>query len=204
MDKRFFRTLLTGGVAALAVGLPAGTAHAASATRPPFAQAYVGTVTGTLRTADHTDVWRVSGLTFRLQNARFARGRWGGTYLVTGGRVTFTSAAKGECRYSTAGALSLGRLPWLAASISFLQNLRGSGYSFQGRVLKPRELPVVRECGDGTDAYAMNDTVDPAGGLWLMTDISERLQPGRRLRGSHTVRSDRGVRTWTWNLAPRP
>jgi hypothetical protein len=44
----------------------------------------------------------------------------------------------------------------------------------------------------------------PAGGLWLMTDISERLQPGRRLGGSHTDRSDRGVRTWTWNLAPRP
>jgi hypothetical protein len=204
MNNRFFRTLVASGVTAIAVGLPAGSAHAAAATRPPFAQAYVGTATGTLRTADHTDVWRVSGLTFRLQNARFARGRWGGTYLVTGGRVTFTSAAKGECRYSTAGGLSLGRLPWLAASISFLQNLRGSGYAFQARVVKPREILVVRQCGEGTDAYTMNDAVTPAGGLWLMTDISERLQPGRRLRGSHTDRSDRGVRTWTWNLAPRP
>ena len=203
MNTRFFHPLLTTGLAAIAAALPAATAHAGSAARPAFAQAYVGTVTGTLRTADHTDVWRVSGLTFRLQNARFARGRWGGTYLVSGGRVTFTSAAKGECRYAASGQLSLGRLPWLAASISFLQNLRGSGYSFQGRVSKPHEVRIVRECGNGTDAYTTNDAVTPAGGLWLMTDLAERLVPGRRLSGRFTDRSDRGVRTWTWSLAPR-
>jgi hypothetical protein len=194
---RFLRILLIGGVAAIA-----GTAHAASAARPPFAQAYVGTVTGTLTTAGQTDTWQVTGLTFRLQNARFARGRWGGTYLVTGGRVTFKSESKGECRYSTAGDLSFGRLPWLAASISFLQNLRGGGYAYQARVSKPREVAIVRECGSGSDVFTMNDTVTPAGGFWLTTDIDERLVPGRRLSGSHSVRSDRGTRTWTWNLAP--
>ena len=123
--------LLTSGFAVIAAGLLAAAAHSGPSARPTFAPTYVGTVTGTLRVADRTDTWAVSGLTFRLLNARFARGRWGGTYLARAGRVTFTSKGTGECRYTKTGSLSLGRLPWTAASISFLQNMRGTGYSFQ-------------------------------------------------------------------------
>jgi hypothetical protein len=100
--------------------------------------------------------------------------------------------------------LSLGRLPWTAASISFLQSLHDTGYSYQARATKPREITVTRQCGSGDDAYTSRELVSPAGGLWLVTDINERFQPGRRVSGSYTDRSDRGVRTWTCNLSPRP
>src|SRR4029077_10277089 len=86
--------------------------------RPPFARSYAGTWTGTLAANGRVDTWRVEGLTFTLQSARFARGRWGGTYLVTGGRVAFSSSG-GSC--TAKGSFSLGHLSWDAASISFLQ-----------------------------------------------------------------------------------
>lgn len=114
------------------------------------------------------DTWTARGLTFRLQSARFARGRWGGTYLVTGGRV------------------------------SFLQNLRSPGYAYQARVSK--ENPVAgKQCAGAAGTQV---PVSPVGGLWLMTDIGERLVPGKRPSGRFADSSDRGTRTWTWNLAP--
>ena len=161
---------------------------AAAGDRPPFAGAYVGTVTGTLRMGDRIDTWKGDGLTFKLQSARFARGRWGGTYLVTGGRVAFTSTANGTCP-ATKGTLSLGRLSWDTASISFLQNLRPSGYAYQARVSK--------EPGGGAPECAAG------GGLWLLTDIDEHLVPGKLLSGRLTKSSHGATRTWSWNLVPR-
>ena len=187
----------------IAAGLIAAAAHSDPSARPIFARSYVGTVTGALRTGDRTDTWTVKGLTFKLLNARLARGRWGGTYLATAGRVTFMTKDTGEGRYATTGSLALRHLSWDSAAISFLQNMRETGYTYQGRATKSREITVARKCGDGDDAYTTHEIVSPAGGLWLETDISERFQPGRRVRGSYTDRSDRGVRTWTWNLKPR-
>ena len=152
--------------------------------RPPFATAYVGTVKGTLRMPGRVDTWTVQALRFKLQNARFVRGAWGGTYLVTGGRVTFTSKATGECKSTTTGSLSLGRLPWIAAAISFLQNRRDPGYGYQARVAKEHPVKVTQVCADPGGSYKQQDTVSPAGGSWLLTDISERLVPGKRLRGT--------------------
>src|SRR5262249_26831469 len=167
--------------------------------RPPFAPAYVGTVTGSLRTSERVDTWTVRDLTFRLQNARLARGRWGGTYLVTGGRVAFRTTARGACPTTTSGSFSLGRLPWDAAAIWFLKTLREPAYAYQARVAK--EHPVAAKgCAD---VPGTGGPVSPAGGLWLTTDIGRRLVPGRRLAGHFTDSSDRGTRTWTWNLAPR-
>jgi hypothetical protein len=171
--------------------------------RPPFAPAYVGTVKGTLRMPGRVDTWTVQALRFKLQNARFVRGAWGGTYLVTGGGVTFTSMATGECKSTTTASFSLGRLPWDAAAISFLQNRRDPGYGYQARVAKEHPIRVTQECADPGGSYKQQELVSPAGGLWLLTDISERLVPGRRLRGSHTERSEYGTRSSTWNLAPR-
>jgi hypothetical protein len=187
-------------IAMLAVLVPAlalpGLAASSGAGRPPFARAYVGTATGVLRADGRVDTWTVRGLTFRLQSARFARGRWGGTYLVTGGRVAFRTTAGATCPSTASGSFSLGRLSWDAAAVSFLQNLREPGYAYQARVSK--EHPVTVKCGGST----VQQLVSPAGGLWLMTDIGERLVPGKRLAGRHTDSSDRGSRTWTWNLAP--
>jgi hypothetical protein len=175
-------------------------ASASGEARPPFARAYVGTATGTLRVPGRVDTWAVRGLTFRLQNARFARGRWGGTYLVTGGRVTFTTTAAGDCTGTESGSFSLGRLSWDAASISFLQNLRSPGYAYPARVAKEHPVTVGRRCAGA----ARQDLVSPAGGLWLLSDIGERLVPGKRLAGRRTESDPgRGTRTWTWNLAPR-
>ncbi len=115
--------------------------------RPPFARAYVGTVTGSLRTGGRVDSWTVRYLTFKLQHARLARGRWGGTYLVTGGRVTFTTTAKGACSSTTSGSFSLGRLSWDAAAISFLQNLGEPGYAYQARVAKQHPV-AAKGCAD--------------------------------------------------------
>ena len=186
--------------AALALMLPVPSLVDASVSgRPPFARAYVGTVTGSLRTSGRVDTWTVRDLTFKLQHARLARGRWGGTYLVSGGRVTFTTAGKGSCPSTTSGSFSLGRLSWDKASISFLQNLGEPGYAYQARVAQ--EHPVTaKECAD---VPGTGGPVSPAGGLWLMTDIGRRLVPGRRLAGRFTDSSDRGTRTWTWNLAAR-
>jgi len=185
--------LLSALVALVLVGSAAG------GDRPPFAGAYVGTVTGTLRMGDRIDTWKVDGLTFTLQSARFARGRWGGTYLVTGGRVAFTSTANGTCP-ATKGSLSLGRLSWDAASISFLQNLRSPGYAYQARVAEEHPVTVGLRCAGA----ARQDLVSPAGGLWLLSDIGERLVPGKRLAGRRTESDPgRGTRTWLWNLAPR-
>ncbi len=196
-------TLIT-TMAALALTASAtATALAASSgaeQRPPFARAYVGTVTGTLRTSGQVDTWTVKGLTFKLQNARFARGRWGGTYLVTRGRVSFTTNATGECTGTKSGNFSIGRLSWDTAAISFLQNLRSSGYAYQARVSKQHPVNVTKVCDDG---YSSRELVSPGGGLWLGTDINERLVPGKRLVGRYVIRDDRGMRTWTWNLAPR-
>ncbi len=165
-------------------------ASAAAADRPPFARSYAGTVTGTLRANGRVDTWRVEGLTFTLQSARFARGRWGGTYLVTGGRVAFSSSG-GSC--TAKGSFSLGHLSWDAASISFLQNLRSTGYAYQARVAREHPVASSPECTD----------VSPGGGLWLLTDIDERLVPGKRLSGHRTESSHGATRTWTWNLVPR-
>jgi hypothetical protein len=94
----------------VATATAAGIARGSTgSTRPAFAPAYVGTAKGTLRMPGRIDAWTVQGLTYKLQNARFARGRWGGVYLVTGGRVTFTTKATGECKSSTTGGFSLGR-----------------------------------------------------------------------------------------------
>ena len=171
--------------------------------RPPFAPAYVGTVKGTLRMPGRVDTWTVQALRFKLQNARFVRGAWGGTYLVTGGRVTFTSKATGECKSAATASFSLGRLPWNAAAISFLQNRRDPGYGYQARVAKERPVKVTQVCADPGGSYKQQDTVSPAGGSWLLTDISERLVPGKRLSGRHTEQSYNGTSSWTWNLAPR-
>src|SRR5262249_39781569 len=157
---------------------PVGSSAAAQ--RPPFARAYVGTVTGTLRTYGQIDTWTVQGLTFRLQNARFARGRWGGTYLVKGGRVSFTTKATGGCTGTTSGAFSLGALSWDAASISFLQNLGSpGGYGYQARVSKQHPVNVAKLCSGAPN----RELVSPAGGQWLTTDIGARLVPGKRLAG---------------------
>ena len=188
------------GILVTAVAALLLTASASGGARPPFARAYVGTVTGTLRVPGRVDTWAVKGLTFRLWNARFARGRWGGTYLVTGGRVTFTTTAAGGCTGTKSGSFSLGRLSWDAASISFLQNLRSPGYAYQARVSKEHPLTVTQQC----DGAPRQELVSPAGGLWLLSDIGERLVPGKRLAGRRTESDPgRGTRTWTWNLAPR-
>jgi hypothetical protein len=180
-----------GVVVALLAALAAGTA-ASGADRPTVARAYVGSASGTLRTDARVDTWKVTGLTFRLQSARFARGRWGGTYLVSGGRVSFTTMLSGSCTGAQSGSFSLGRLSWDAGAVSFLQNLRSAGYAYEARVSKEKPVTVAG-CAE----------VSPAGGLWLLSDIGERLVPGKRLSGSRTERSDRGTRTWSWNLAPR-
>ena len=198
------RTLITTLAALVLTASASGTALALTSgeeqQRPPFAHAYVGTVTGTLRTSGQVDTWTVKGLTFRLQNARFVRGRWGGTYLVTGGRVSFTTNATGECKGTKSGSFSIGRLSWDAAAISFLQNLRSPGYDYQARVSKEHPVNVTRVCDDG---YSTRELLSPGGGFWLGTDINERLVPGKRLVGRYVIREDRGTRTWTWNLLPR-
>lgn len=197
-------TMITTFAVLVVTASAAATALAGSSggeQRPPFARSYVGTVTGTLRTSGQIDKWTVQKLTFGLQNARYARGRWGGTYLVTSGQVSFTTKANGECTSQKSGSFSLGRLSWDAASISFLQNLGSpGGYGYQARVSKQHPVNVTKQCADG---YVMRELVSPAGGLWLGTDIGERLVPGRRLAGRYTIREERGTRTWTWNLAPR-
>src|SRR5262245_32797496 len=118
------RITLPATVAVLAVGAVAAANPGTASARPAFAPRYVGTVTGTFHAGDHTDTWTVSGITYRLFNARFARGRWGGNYKLTGGRVMFTSSGSGDCRYVEKGSFALGSLPWGEASIDFLQNLR--------------------------------------------------------------------------------
>ena len=192
------RLITTSAALALMLSVPS-LVDASVSSRPPFARAYVGAVTGSLRTSGRVDTWTVRDLTFRLQHARFARGRWGGTYLVTGGRVTFTTTAKGACSSTTSGSFLLGRLSWDAAAISFLQNLREPGYAYQARVAKQHPV-AAKGCAD---APGTAGPVSPAGGLWLLTDIGRRLVPGRRLSGRYTDSSDRGTRTWTWNLASR-
>lgn len=188
----------------VAAGLLAAAAQGTSSADPPFAKRYVGTVTGTFKLRGRTDTWNVSGLTFTLQNARYVRGAWGGTYRVVGGRVAYTSKeTAGGCSYATSGSFPLGRLSWMAAAISFLQDRRSSGYSYLGRVSKGRVLTVVEKCGAGSNAYTEKDEVSPAGGQWWLTDIDERLVPGKALRGSYTDRSEYGATTWKWNLAPR-
>jgi len=190
--------LITMSVAlALMLSVPSLVAASVSG-RPPFARAYVGTVTGSLRTGGRVDTWTVRDLTFKLQHARLARGRWGGTYLVTGGRVPFATTAKGACSSTTSGSFSLGRPSWDAAAISFLQNLREPGYAYQARVAKQHPV-AAKGCADALGA----EPVSPAGGLWLLTDIGRRLVPGKRLSGRYTDSSERGTRTWTWNLASR-
>ena len=197
-------TLITASAALVLTASAAATALAGSSgagQRPPFAKAYIGTVTGTLRTNGQVDAWTVKGLTFRLQNARYARGRWGGTYLVKGGRVSFTTKATGECKATNTGGFALGALSWDAASISFLQNLGPpGGYGYQARVSKQHPVNVAKTC---TDGYVMRDLVSPAGGQWLNTDIGQRLVPGKRLAGRYVIREADGTRTWTWNLLPR-
>src|SRR5262245_18927378 len=168
--------------------------------RPPFARAYVGTVTGTLRTHGQIDTWTVRNLTFRLRNARYARGRWGGTYLVKGGRVTFTTNATGGCNGTKSGSFALGALSWDSASISFLQNLGPpGGYGYQARVSKQHPVNVAKLCSGAPN----QELVSPAGGQWLNTNIGQRLVPGKRLVGRYVIREDEGTRTWTWSLAPR-
>src|SRR5688572_17021389 len=96
-------TLLIASISALAATVAAaGVALGSTGSeRPPFAPAYVGTVKGTLRMPGRVDTWTVQALKFKLQNARFVRGASGGTYLVTGGRVTYTSKSTGECKSTT-------------------------------------------------------------------------------------------------------
>jgi hypothetical protein len=198
------RTLITTLAVLVVTAAAAATAIAGSSgggQRPPFARSYVGTVTGTLRTSGQIDTWTVQRLTFKLQNARYARGRWGGTYLVTSGQVSFTTKANGECKSTNSGSFALGRLSWDAASISFLQNLGPpGGYGYQARVSKQHPVNVTKQCADG---YTMRELVSPAGGFWLGTNIGERMVPGKHLAGRYVIREDRGTRTWTWNLVPR-
>ena len=152
----------------------------------------MGTVKGSLKVPGRTDTWTVQALRFKLQNARFVRGAWGGTYLVTGGRVTFTSKATGECTSNTTASFSLGRLPWEAAAISFLQNRREPGYAYQARVAKEQGTQgQPRSAPSRGGTFPRPDVVRPAGGLWLLTDIGERFVPGKRLRGSYKVQSAR-------------
>jgi hypothetical protein len=49
----------------------------------------------------------------------------------------------------------------------------------------------------------MDDVVSPAGGLWLLSDIGQRLVPGKRLSGRLTESWHGATRTWSWNLVPR-
>jgi hypothetical protein len=198
------RTLITTLAVLVVTAAAAATAIAGSSggeQRPPFARSYVGTVAGTLRTSGQVDTWTVQRLTFKLQKARYARGRWGGTYLVTSGHVSFTTKATGECKSTKSGSFALGRLSWDAASISFLQNLGPpGGYGYQARVSKQHPVNVTKQCADG---FTMRELVSPAGGFWLGTNIGERMVPGKRLAGRYVIREDGGTRTWTWNLVPR-
>ena len=193
---------LAGGIAALAALLLLAPGQSAAAGRPAFAQRYVGTVTGTFRGAGRIDTWTVSGIDFRLSNARFARGRWGGNYLVRAGRVSFVSRGTTECRFVAKGALDLGRLSWESASIDFLQDRSGS-FTYVGSVSKLHGAHAQATCSGPDGSYSQPVELAPAGGAWLHTDIAERFVPGHRLSGSYTTSRHGGVATWRWNLIPR-
>ena len=74
------------------------------------------------------------------------------------------------------------------------QNLREPGYGYQARATKEHPVKVTQECTDRGETFTRQEVVSPAGGLWLHTDIGERLlprqAPERRPHGAVGVRHE--------------
>jgi hypothetical protein len=172
--------------------------------RPHAPRHYTGTVTGSYRFGHVVESWTVSKVTYKLFNFRFARGSWGGNYRLTGGKVTYQSAETGECAYNTSGSLQLGKLPWSAANINFLQ-LRGSTYGYSGTASKSHRVAVTEKCEQAGEQYTSTRQINPAGGLWIQTRFSQKFRLGHRIKGHYTTPKDfrGGIESWSWNFAPK-
>jgi hypothetical protein len=193
-------------LAALAATAFALAAPAAAPAAPTFAKHYAGTVTGSFRAIDGNVKidWKVTGLRYELYNARLARGTWGGNYRALRGTVTYTaSGTDGECRWSSAGKLSFGRLSFVDGQVTFLQSARTGRYDYEGRATTKRQDRVTETCVDADGVgYTRPSQVTISRAGWWDTGLSQRFIPGARLKGSYRPHDRYGSVSWTWNLAP--
>jgi hypothetical protein len=193
-------------LAALAITALALAAPAAAPAAPHFARHYTGTVTGSFRAVDGNVKidWKVTGLRYELYNARLAGGTWGGNYRALRGTVTYTaSGSDTDCRWSSAGKLSFGRLSFVDGQVAFLQRAGTGRYDYEGRAITKRQDNVTKACVDSDGvAYTQPTQVLISRVGWWDTGLGKRFIPGARLNGSYRPHDRYGSVSWTWNLTP--
>jgi hypothetical protein len=183
--------------AGLVAAAPAGA-------RPHAPKRYVGTVTGSYQVGHTVDTWKVSNVSYKLWKFRFARDHWGGNYKLSGGTVSYESVETGVCSYKSTGSFALGKLPWLDASIDFLQSV-GSSYTYTVKASKSHQVSVTETCTDSDVPYTNSRRINPGGGLWIQGSFSQKFRLGRTIKGHYKTQKDfrGGVGSWTWNLKPK-
>jgi hypothetical protein len=182
-------------------------ASALAASRPSFARAYRGTISGQFESRDGgNDVkgtWKISGVVFRLTKTQAFEGGFSGLYKVAHGNVSYTETETGDCSYTASAKFGLaGALPHPNPSVPFALDQDPIGRkTILGLIDVTRKLDVTESCPDPNGGPATTNTRRL--GLPALFDPQEsRWRPGRRLR--HTVRQkDKGTsESWSWNLKP--
>jgi hypothetical protein len=197
------RTIVT----ALAALCCAASPAVAATSKPHFAKTYRGSASGTLhrsangQTLDLT--WQVSGLSFRLTSVRSFEGGWTGIYKVTGGKVSFgASATDSNCAYSAHSNFGLARsLPRPNPSVPFALDKGPLGrYSILGMLDPDKQVTATAACGsDSGDTQAAPMQIDVPD---LLNAGEKGWRPGRRIKGTYTIRDSGEKRTWNWSLRP--
>lgn len=175
--------------------------------RPHYAPAYRGTISGSFETHDAgRDVkgqWTISGLVFRLYHVNAFEGGYTGLYKVTSGKVSYSETESGDCSYSAADTFSLKKaLPHPLTSVSLALDKDPLGrMTTLGLIDVTRKLNVTESCPDSEGGppstsqrqLQLPTLFDPAETSW---------RPGKRLHHKRTQREDNGKQTFSWTLKP--
>ncbi len=189
---------------AAALSVPA---NALAVSRPHYARAYRGTITGTTEFHDTgQDVksqWTITGLVFRLYKVTAFEGGYTGLYKVTAGTVSYSETETGDCSYSASDKFALKKaLPHPLTSVSLALDKDPLGrMTMLGLIDVTRKLNVTETCPDsegGPPSTSQRQLQVPT----LFDPGETSWRPGKRLHHKRTQPEDNGKQTFSWNLKP--
>lgn len=182
-------------------------ASALAASRPSFARAYRGTISGKFESRsggeDVKATWKISGVVFRLTKTQAFEGGFTGLYKVAHGNVSYSETETGDCSYTASTQFGLaGALPHPNPSSSFALDQDPIGRkTILGLIDVTRKLDVTESCPDPNGGPTTTNTRKLS--LATLFDSGEKpWRPGRRLHETNK-RKDTGTSdSWSWNLKP--
>ena len=198
------RAWVAAAVAGVVAALPA---QALGASRPTYAHAYRGTISGTFTdTHAGNDVkarWKITGLVFRLTKVQAFEGGFTGIYKVTRGTVSYSETETGDCSYSTTDKFALkSALPHPNPSVPLALDQDPLGRkTILGLINVTRRIKTTETCPDPSGGPPISSPRTLS--LPTVFDAGESpWRPGRRLHHTNRQRDRTAKTSWTWNLKP--